>query len=133
MTLEPSAKIVGKGVQINEYLRELVFSGDDQIIPDHELYPLVKRMFSDRKLLSPGGESALGCQARSVAALKEILQKNRGQKTAIGTHGAVMTLMLESFDSRYGYDFLKASSKPDVYKLVFHDSEFINVERLWTE
>ncbi|WP_334073127.1 histidine phosphatase family protein [Paenibacillus sp. A14] len=131
MTLEELARTAGKEMQLHEDLRELTFSSDDKIMSDGELYPLVSKMFSNRAALSPGGESAFGCQTRAVAVLKEILTKNRGQRIAIGTHGAVMTLIMEHFDSSYDFDFLMRTSKPDVYRMEFKDDELIEVERLW--
>lgn len=133
MTIEDLAKAAGKEVQIHEDLKEIVFSRHDQITPDNELYPLVNKMFSDREYLSPGEETALGCQTRSVAILKEIMNKKSGQRIVIGTHGAVMTLMMEYFDGMYDLDFLMKTSKPDVYKMIFDKEELVDVERLWKE
>lgn len=130
LTIEELAKSVGKKIQTHEDLKEIVFSNDDSIMPDHELYPLVSSMFSDRNLCSPGGESAADCQTRAVAVLKEILRQYGGKKIALGTHGAVMTLMMEHFDSRYDLDFLLRTSKPDVYKMTFEQECLIKVERL---
>jgi 2,3-bisphosphoglycerate-dependent phosphoglycerate mutase len=133
LTIEDLAKAVDKEIQIYEDLKELVFSSDDKIMPDHELYPVVSKMFSNRELSSPGGESVLGCQTRSVAILKEILKQNCGQRIVIGTHGAVMTLMMEHFNRKYNFEFLMKTSKPDIYKMIFDNEELIDVERLWTE
>lgn len=49
----------------------------------------------------------------------------------MGTHGLVMTLMMNYFDSRYGLDFLDRLKKPDVYKLQFEGLELIEVIRMW--
>lgn len=63
----------------------MVFISDDKILSDKELYPLVKKMFSDSDFSLPGGESITNCQNRSVAAFKKILKKYTGQKIVIGT------------------------------------------------
>ena len=133
LTIENLAKVADKEVQIREDLKEVVFACDDKIMPDSELYPLVNKMFVDRELCSPGGDTALSCQERSVAILMEILKTNSGQRIVIGTHGAVMTLMMGYFNSKYDFDFLMKTSKPDVYKLIFDNEKLIDVERLWTE
>ncbi len=88
LTIEDLAEAVGKEIQIFEDLKEVVFLSDDKIMPDNELYPLVTKMFKERDLPSPGGETISGCQTRAVAVLKEILKKYRGQKMVIGSHGA---------------------------------------------
>jgi 2,3-bisphosphoglycerate-dependent phosphoglycerate mutase len=62
---------------------------------------------------------------------KEILGSFQGRKVAIGTHGAVMTLMMAYFDSRYNLDFLHQLSKPDVYRMTFEGEKLVEVIRLW--
>ena len=49
----------------------------------------------------------------------------------IGTHGAVMTLMMGYFDSNYDLDFLHSTSKPDIYRMEFNEQKLMNVQRLW--
>ncbi|MHA7966775.1 histidine phosphatase family protein [Paenibacillus sp. CAU 1782] len=130
-TVEDLAGSLSCEVELVEELKEIVFLSDDKIMPDHELYPLVNKMFINRELSSPGEESVVDCQRRSVAVLEEILKKNNGQKVAIGTHGAVMTLMMEHFDPQYGFEFLMKTSKPDVYKMTFEGEKLLHVDRLW--
>ena len=115
MTIEESAQYYGKEIIIFEDLKELIFSRGDMIISDKEIYPLVRRMFSDPDYSQHLGESINDCKRRSVARLKEILKKNKGHKIVIGTHGLIMTLMMRYFDSQYGYEFLMQTSKPDIY------------------
>lgn len=130
-TVEHLAATLDYKVEQVEELKEIVFLNDDKIMLDHELYPLVDKMFANRELPSPGGESVADCQRRAIAVLKEILKKNSGQKVAIGTHGAVMTLMMEHFDPQYNFDFLMKTSKPDVYKMTFEGERLLHVDRLW--
>lgn len=42
-----------------------------------------------------------------------------------------MTLMMNSFDKQYGFEFLIHTSKPDIYKLEFNDEQLLNVKKLW--
>ena len=49
----------------------------------------------------------------------------------IGTHGAIMTLMMGYFDSTYDLIFLHSTSKPDIYSMEFNEQELLNVQRLW--
>ncbi|MNC27600.1 hypothetical protein D3C75_757750 [compost metagenome] len=65
--------------------------------------------------------------------LKYILEEHKGKKIAIGTHGNVMTLMMNYFDSTYGWDFMNQTKKPDIYKMLFKDLELKAVTRLWNE
>lgn len=133
LTIDGLAKKLGKDILVCEDLRELVFVGGDKIIPDQELYPLVKRMFSEPDLLQPAGESISICRERSMKALKEILNKNNGNKIVIGIHGLIMTLMLSHFDENYGYDFLFNTSKPDIYRMEFENDKCLEIKRCWTD
>ncbi|QWH18789.1 histidine phosphatase family protein [Bacillus mycoides] len=133
LTIEKSANFHEKEIVVYENLKECRFLSEDKIISDKEVYPLVKKMFSNPDFTLIGGESYVDCQRRVVKILKEILIDFQGHKIVVGTHGLVMTLMMNHFDNQYGLEFLMNTSKPDVYKLEFKDEQLINVERLWRE
>ncbi|MGN5650257.1 histidine phosphatase family protein [Bacillus sp. Brlt_9] len=131
LTIEESANFYEKEIVVYENLKECMFSSEDQIISDKEVYPLVKKMFANPDFARTEGESYKDCQRRIVKVLKEILMDFQGQKIVIGTHGLVMTLMMNYFDKQYGFEFLMNTSKPDIYKMEFKEEQFMNVERLW--
>ncbi|MCU5113236.1 histidine phosphatase family protein [Bacillus wiedmannii] len=131
LTIEKSADFYEKEVVVYENLKECMFLSEDKIISDKEVYPLVKKMFSDPDFALTEGESYKDCQVRVVKMLKKILMNFQGQKIVIGTHGLVMTLMINYFNNQYGFEFLIHTSKPDIYKLEFKEEQFMNVERLW--
>lgn len=131
LTIEELAQKIGKDIVVIEDLRERDFSIEENDMMDKELYPAVKMMFSDPYFSFPGGESNMACQERALSVLKDILMKYRGEKIVIGTHGIVMTLMMNYFDPQYGLDFLIHTSKPDVYIMEFDDDTLIDVKRLW--
>ncbi|OUB85827.1 histidine phosphatase family protein [Bacillus wiedmannii] len=131
LTIEKSADFYEKEVVVYENLKECMFLSEDKIISDKEVYPLVKKMFSDPDFALTEGESYKDCQVRVVKMLKKILMNFQGQKIVIGTHGLVMTLMMNYFNNQYGFEFLVHTSKPDIYKLEFKEEQFMNVERLW--
>ncbi|MGE6346699.1 histidine phosphatase family protein [Bacillus mycoides] len=133
LTIERSANYHEKEIVVYENLKECRFLSEDKIISDKEVYPLVKKMFSNPDFKLTGGESYVDCQRRVVKILKEILMDFQGHKIVVGTHGLVMTLMMNYFDNQYGLEFLMNTSKPDLYKLEFKDEQLINVERLWRE
>ncbi|EJV81870.1 MULTISPECIES: histidine phosphatase family protein [Bacillus cereus group] len=133
LTIEKSANYHEKEIVVYENLKECRFLSEDKIVSDKEVYPLVKKMFSNPDFTLTGGESYVDCQRRVVKILKEILMDFQGHKIVVGTHGLVMTLMMNYFDNQYGLEFLMNTSKPDVYKLEFKDEQLINVERLWRE
>ncbi|MGY2609265.1 histidine phosphatase family protein [Bacillus pretiosus] len=131
LTIEKTANLYEKEILIYENLKECMFSSGDQVISDKEVYPLVKKMFSNPDFTLMEGESYKDCQRRVVKVLKEILMDFQGQKIVIGTHGLVMTLMMNYFDKQYGFEFLIHTSKPDIYKLEFNDEQLLNVKKLW--
>ncbi|EEK88133.1 Phosphoglycerate mutase [Bacillus thuringiensis serovar pakistani str. T13001] len=131
LTIEESANFHEKEIVVYENLKECMFSSEDQVISDKEVYPLVQKMFSNPDFARTEGESYADCQRRVVKVLKEILMDFRGCKIVIGTHGLVMTLMMNYFDKQYGFEFLMNTSKPDIYKMEFKEEQLMNVERLW--
>ncbi|MEH7443689.1 histidine phosphatase family protein [Bacillus sp. JJ1122] len=130
LTIQELAELSGKKVLPFEDLKERVFSGGDKRLSDEELFPLLEKSFVDPEYALPGGESNKDCQKRAIRVFKKILTSCQGRKVAIGTHGAVMTLMMGYFDRRYNLDFLHQLSKPDVYKMTFEGEKLMEVNRL---
>ncbi|MET3846477.1 MULTISPECIES: histidine phosphatase family protein [unclassified Paenibacillus] len=133
LTIENLARAQSKEIIVYEDLKELVFLDEDQIVPEQDLMPTVRRMFSDPGFSLPGGESLENCQKRVIAIFKDIFNRYKGHKVVIGTHGLVMTLMMGYFDPQYNLEFLLGTSKPDIYKMEFDESMFQGSKRLWTD
>lgn len=129
LSIEGLAQNLGLDIKTFEDLRERYFAGE--IIAD--LMSVIREKFYDFDYSLPGGESNSDCQNRSISVIKNILKEHSGKKIAIGTHGLVMTLMMNYFDSSYGLDFLNQLKKPDIYKLSFENLELKEVIRLWNE
>lgn len=133
LTVEKLAQQIGKEVLVFEGLKERMFSSEDKRISDQELLPLLEKSFSDFNYTLEGGESNADCQKRAVKVLEELLAIYKERKVVIGSHGAVMTLMMAFYDNKYDLNFLHSTSKPDIYKMEFNDQELLSVRRLWTE
>ncbi|PFK47668.1 histidine phosphatase family protein [Bacillus cereus] len=131
LTIQRLAEHLGQEVLVFEDLKERVFSIGDKRMSDKELMPLLKRSFSNPNFALMGGESNIACQNRAIKVLKELLKTYRGQKVVLGTHGAVMTLMMGYYDNQYDLNFLLHTSKPDIYRMEFHGQELVEVKRLW--
>ncbi|BFT74082.1 histidine phosphatase family protein [Paenibacillus sp. P36] len=129
LSIEGLAQNLGLEIKTFEDLRERYFA--EEIIAD--LMSVIREKFYDFDYSLPGGESNSDCQNRSISVIKNILKEHPGKKIAIGTHGLVMTLMMNYFDSSYGLDFLNQLNKPDIYKLSFENLELKEVIRLWNE
>ncbi|MBW7475792.1 histidine phosphatase family protein [Paenibacillus oenotherae] len=131
LTIQELARCSGQEVLIIEDLKERIFANEDSRMPDEELYPLLEKSFADPGFALTGGESNAACQRRAITVLKELLQAYRGRKIALGTHGAVMALMMGYYDHQYDLNFLLQTSKPDVYRMEFNDQELVEVRRMW--
>lgn len=131
-TLEDLAHRSKKEIVIFEELKEQMFSRELTPLTDKELLPLVEKSFQDPTYSIEGGESNLECQTRAIAILKKLLVTYQGKKIAIGTHGAVMTLMMGYFNETYDLQCLLQLTKPDIYRLEFQEMDLVGIERLWT-
>jgi len=131
LTLEGLATALGVDIQLMEDLRERHFS--DEAVEDEDFSAITERMFADPEYALPGGESNKVCQHRAVSGLKQILKEYSGKKVAIGTHGHVMTLMINAFDPTYGVDFINQMKKPDIYQLQFDGMRLEKVTRVLEE
>ncbi|WP_367668793.1 hypothetical protein [Paenibacillus sp.] len=49
----------------------------------------------------------------------------------LGTHGDIMTLMMNDFDPAYGFEFWGSTTMPDIYKLELEGMRMRGVTRLW--
>jgi 2,3-bisphosphoglycerate-dependent phosphoglycerate mutase len=77
----------------------------------------------------PGGESSIVAQKRAIEVIIRFI--GTGKKIGIGTHGDIMTLILNYFDKQYEYTFWESTTMPDTYKVRFEGNEFIDVTRMW--
>lgn len=60
-----------------------------------------------------------------------LLKNNIGKKVVIGTHGDIMSLMINYFDKNYGFDFWHNSSMSDIYRIEFKLQVLVRVDKLW--
>jgi len=131
LTVEKLAAQLGQEVLVYEDLKERIFSSEDKRVSDKDLVPLLKKSFGDSSFALEGAESNADCQKRAVNVFKELIETFRDKHIVIGSHGAVMTLMMGYFDSKYDLDFLHSTSKPDIYRMEFKEKELVDVRRLW--
>ena len=80
-----------------------------------------------------GGESNLAAQERGVSATHSLLEKYKGKKVVIGSHGNIMVLIMNYFDNKYDFQFWKELSMPDIYRLTFEENTLVDVKRIWKQ
>ncbi|WFR61621.1 histidine phosphatase family protein [Paenibacillus amylolyticus] len=129
-TIQILADRSGRIVVTEEDLRERELSSSDV---KHENFREAKqRLYRDPTYAYPGGESGEQARSRAIAVIERILDKHSGHEVVIGTHGDVMTLILQHYDSSYGYEFWESTTMPDIYKLEFDGThKLVQVTRLW--
>lgn len=129
-TLRGLSITTGREIQIEEDLRERKLAGSDLII-GNRFAEAKKQVYDDFSYSFLGGESSRQAQKRAVAVIIRLLEEHAGKKIAIGTHGDIMTLMLNHFDPSYHYGFWLSTSMPDIYRLDFAGLNLQKVTRLW--
>ncbi|UVI29444.1 histidine phosphatase family protein [Paenibacillus spongiae] len=122
-----------RSLSVDEYedLKERSIKGENETDSWEVLEEAIRRSFEDKDYALDGGESTLQVQRRSVPVIGKLLDEHQGENIVIGTHGNIMTIIMNHYDERYGYEFWRQTSKPDIYKLVFDGQRLEAVERIW--
>lgn len=92
----------------------------------------IRRVWSDWSYSWPDGESNLEAQARGLAAVERTIDRHSGDTVVVGTHGNLLTLVLNGYDERFDFSFWRDElTTPDVYEVAFSDggSEAVEINR----
>lgn len=130
-TIKYLAEASNQEIELYEELRERAIGSVEIEISEDDFLQGIRTSFSDKQYKMPDGESTQEAQERAIPVIKQLIQQHKGGKIALGTHGNIMTIILNYFDKKYGYEFFEQTSKPDIYKLEFEELELTHVERLW--
>jgi len=128
-TIEGIANKNDLEIKVFEELRERHL-GDDKMT-EVEIQQAIKTSYENIDFSLTGGESIRDVQNRAVPVINNLLHKYHGKNIIIGTHGNVMTTIMNYFNKEYGYEFWKNTSKPDIYKLDFSGETMLSVQRIW--
>ena len=129
-TVQPLSNAIHKEIIVKEDLRERLLAGDGLFTSD-TFQQSKKIAYEDMNYSFCGGESSKAAQKRAMQVLTKIMNEHQGMNIVIGTHGDIMTLMMNYFDQGYDFNFWKSTSMPDIYKLQFKVDKLIEVKRLW--
>lgn len=124
-SLAPCAQRLGLPVETDARLTERVLAA----APLVHWREALQQSFTDLDLVWPGGESSRTAMARGRAAIDTLLARP-ARTSVVVTHGNLMTLILRSFEARYGFETWERLSNPDVYCLAVH-ADGIRVSRTW--
>ncbi|AXK17780.1 histidine phosphatase family protein [Bacillus cereus group sp. N11] len=125
-TVQGIANTYNVSIQIEEDLRERLLSSE----PLEDFNDAIENVWEDWTFAYEGGESNNVAQKRAILCMQNILEKYKGKNIVIGTHGNIMVLLMNYFDSKYDFQFWKTIQMPDVYKLTFDNNRFISAERI---
>ncbi|WP_336990772.1 histidine phosphatase family protein [Bacillus toyonensis] len=125
-TVQGIANTYNVSIQIEEDLRERLLSSE----PVEDFNDAIENVWEDWTFAYEGGKSNDVAQKRAILCMQNILEKYKGKNIVIGTHGNIMVLLMNYFDSKYDFQFWKTIQMPDVYKLTFDNNRFISAERI---
>ncbi|PEY32295.1 histidine phosphatase family protein [Bacillus cereus] len=113
-------------IQIEEELRERLLSKE----PVEDFEEAIMKVWENPIFSFKGGESNDIAQKRGVTCIQNILKQYKGKNIVVGTHGNIMVLIMNYFDSTYDYHFWKTLDMPDVYKLTFNEESLLFTARV---
>lgn len=65
----------------------------------------------------PGGESSRAAQERILRLIRSLARRHPSQSVVLSTHGNVLALLLNAFDSSIDFAFWRGLTFPDVFEL----------------
>jgi len=130
-TVKPMADRLGLPVVLYEELVERLIKGPGREAEWPEIERAVERSFVEPDYALEGGETSRQARQRAVPVIERLLRDHRGKRIVIGTHGNIMTIILNHYDPDIGYAFWRSTSRPDIYRLTFGANGFIRMERMW--
>ena len=126
-TVAPLADHLGIRPELMHDLRERELP----VVPRGDFDRVVADAWRSPEIAAPGAESNVDAQRRGLAAVRSILTRHVGERVVVSTHGNLLALILNGFDSAFGYDFWRRLSFPDVYRLEFDGTAMTRVECMW--
>lgn len=122
-TIQETAEFYDKPILTDERLRER------ETVPGGNNRELFRKRWADFDWKEPGGESLRSVQERNIAALTDILERDRDKTIVIGTHGTALSTILNYYDPSYNCDsFLRIIDwMPFIVELDFDGTRFLSM------
>ncbi|MBD5470056.1 MAG: histidine phosphatase family protein [Lachnospiraceae bacterium] len=123
-TIADTAAFYGKKMITDERLREREkgINGNN--------HGMFEKRWADHDYHEENGESINMVQKRNIAALTEILAENKDKNIVIGTHGTVLSTVLNFYNPEFGcQDFLRIIDwMPYVIELDFEEDKLLAIK-----
>src|SRR5579863_4205557 len=113
-TIEPIANARHLSIETIEDLRERLLSASE--LPDWRTH--LRRSWEDFDYAPPGGESSRVAQARVVRVLETIASRHAAGTVIVASHGNLIALALNAFDSSVDYGFWESMPLPAVFTVI---------------
>ncbi|RXK17474.1 histidine phosphatase family protein [Macrococcus sp. DPC7161] len=126
-TVEPLAN--GAPIKLYKELREKTLKGAYKS-SEEEIENAIEMSLEDHEFKLEGGETTKEVLERSIPVIESILQDETLKTVAIGTHGNIMTIIMNYYRPEIGYEFWKSTTKPDVYQCTFEGSKLKEITRI---
>lgn len=126
-TVKGIAEYIKTEVEIIDGFKERTLT----TVPANDFTLAITKVWEDYNFSWEGGESNIVAQKRGVESTLNILEKYKGENVVIGTHGNIMVLIMNFFDSQFDFPFWQNLDMPDIYKLTFNGKVLTNVEKVW--
>jgi 2,3-bisphosphoglycerate-dependent phosphoglycerate mutase len=121
----PLADALGLPIEIDHRLAERKLGH----VEDGDWLSALHRSFENPDLCLPTGESSTAAQLRGRSAVDDALAALT-VPTAVFSHGNLISLIANSFDNAFGFEFWASLSNPDVWSLRDATSS-PRLDRLW--
>lgn len=128
-TVRETAETVDTEVVTEEGFRERTLA--ENHVEDFE--KAITSVWEDPSFSWEGGESNEVAQERGIEAVDRTLSRWAGKDVVIGTHGNILTLILNHYDEKYDFDFWKRLTMPDIYRVIFEKNESPRIERIYSD
>lgn len=125
-TVQGIADLIGKEVILDQDFRERNLAS----VPVEDFDKAIKKLWEEPSFSYEGGESNIDAKRRGVKATYRILEKYEGENVVIGTHGNIMVLIMNYFDSQYDVDFWQSLAMPDIYRMTFVGLRLKEINRI---
>lgn len=123
-TVAPLAEAVGTDVVTEDGFRERELPHVD------DFEATAKRLWRNPTTAIEGGESHRRAQKRGIEAVDRTRTRWPGAAIAVGTHGTILALILNHYDSGYDYEFWRRMTMPDIYRVEFEGEKPRRIERV---
>jgi 2,3-bisphosphoglycerate-dependent phosphoglycerate mutase len=115
LTMGPLADRLGLSISVVDDFREKEMSGG----PVADMKEARLKMWDDFDFRLLGGESNREAQQRALGALEGLRRAHPDEAVAVGSHGTLIALVLNSFMPDFGYEAWRAMLMPDIYRIDF--------------